>query len=519
MMNLRFLCMSVMVCLSYIAQAQGPSVPKDNPTNVSLVQDQLDSIVLHYFIKKNLEQRLSLSAELDSLTVPDPSDSILELRLDAVNSYIPLDYNDKTKAFIKMYTQKKRELVPYLLGLSEYYFPMFEAELDKQGLPLELKYLPVIESALKPQAVSRAGAVGLWQFMYGTGKYCGLTITSYVDERRDPLRASEAACSYLKELHGMFGDWHLAIAAYNCGPGNVNKAIRRSGGRTNFWEIYNYLPRETRGYVPAFIAAAYVFNYYEEHNIGIAELELPRLVDTVEITRKAHLEDIAEEMDLSLELVRQLNPQYRVDVVPASEKRPYKLILPMESCLRFSDCSDMAFELYGERSKGRTTAPASYSSRKPASVAGKAAIYYTVKSGDNLGYIADWFDTYVSSIKSWNGMYSSNIRVGKKLLIYVPKDKESFYKSIDGMTFTEKKNISSHSSFASTSTKTSTSQTTTSSNASSGNYVLHTFRSGESLWELCQKYPGNTVNEVMRINGISNVRNIKVGQTVKFKKN
>jgi len=518
-MNSRFFLLPLMVVSAFMARAQGPSIPADidHPAHVVQVQDQLDSIVLSYFIKKSLESKLVLSKELDSLTIPEPSDSVLEMRLEAVNSYIPLDYNDKTKAFISMYTKKKRELVPYLIGLSEYYFPMFEAELDKQGLPLELKYLPVIESALKPKAVSRAGAVGLWQFMYGTGKYCGLSITSYVDERRDPLKSSEAACRYLKELHGMFGDWHLAIAAYNCGPGNVNKAIRRSGGRTNFWEIYNYLPRETRGYVPAFIAAAYVFHYHEDHNIGIAELELPRLVDTIVVTDKVHLVDLASELDLPVDLVRELNPQYRVDVVPASDKTPYKLILPLETCLKFSDCSKNAYVLYEERNRGRTTAPNTRSYRSAPSVSGKAAIYYTVKSGDNLGYIADWFDTYVSSIKSWNGLYSSNIRVGKKLLIYVPKDKESFYASVNTMSFTEKKNISSHSSFSTSSTTTSSSGTSTQSSSAQG-YITHQFRSGESLWELCQKYPGNNVNDVMKLNGISNVRNIKVGQIVKFKK-
>ena len=298
MIHLRLTATLLLVLFVLVSYAQGPNVPDEKKSHhISLVQDQLDSIVVSYFIKKSIEQKKELSKELDSLFIPEPSDSVVEQRLNDINSYIPLDYNDKTKAFIKMYTRHKRELVPYLLGLSEYYFPMFEAELDKQGMPLELKYVPVIESALKPRAVSRAGAVGLWQFMYGTAKMNGLTITSYIDERRDPLQSSKAATKYLKDLYGMFGDWQLAIAAYNCGPGNVNKAIRRSGGKTNFWEIYNYLPRETRGYVPAFIAAVYVFHYHEEHNIGIAELELPRLVDTVMLSDKVHLADVAEELD------------------------------------------------------------------------------------------------------------------------------------------------------------------------------------------------------------------------------
>ena len=518
MIHLRLTATLLLVLFVLVSYAQGPNVPDEKKSHhISLVQDQLDSIVVSYFIKKSIEQKKELSKELDSLFIPEPSDSVVEQRLNDINSYIPLDYNDKTKAFIKMYTRHKRELVPYLLGLSEYYFPMFEAELDKQGMPLELKYVPVIESALKPRAVSRAGAVGLWQFMYGTAKMNGLTITSYIDERRDPLQSSKAATKYLKDLYGMFGDWQLAIAAYNCGPGNVNKAIRRSGGKTNFWEIYNYLPRETRGYVPAFIAAVYVFHYHEEHNIGIAELELPRLVDTVMLSDKVHLADVAEELDIHIDLVRELNPQYRVDVVPATENKGLALILPLEKCLKFSDHIDTLYAQYEERSAGRTTAPSTYSSRSVASVSGKTAIYYTVKSGDNLGYIADWFDTYVSTLKSWNGLYSSNIRVGKKLLIYVPNDKVQFYSSINTMSFDEKKNISSHSSF-SNSTASSSSSSTSTSSGNSATYIHHTFKSGESLWELCQKYPGNSVNDVMRLNGISNVRNIKAGQVVKFKK-
>ncbi|MBI1182994.1 transglycosylase SLT domain-containing protein [bacterium] len=496
--------------------AQGPNLNLTNhsETAIQTVQDQLDSMVVGYFVKKSIERQTVVNGTLDSLFIPEFSDSVLSDRLRRINSLIPLDYNDKTRAFIEMYTRNKRELVPYILALSNYYFPIIEPELDKNNLPLELRFLPVIESALKPNAVSRAGAVGLWQFMYATAKMNGLTITSYVDERRDPIRSTQAACKYLGDLHKMFGDWQLAIAAYNCGPGNVNKAIRRSGGKTNFWEIYNYLPRETRGYVPAFIAAAYFFHYYEDHNIGVADLQLPTVVDTVIVDDYVHLSDLAAEFNLPLELIREMNPQYRADIVPASKEKPYTVILPLEHCLIFCEHLDTLYTQYEVRRSSRTSAPVSYTSSYTASSnAGKSPLYYTVKSGDNLGYIADWYDTYVSTIKAWNGLYSNNIRVGQKLLVYVPNDKVSYYANINAMSFDEKKNISSHSTFASSNTASSGATST-----GSAEYFFYTFKSGDTLWDLTQKYPGNSVSSIMALNGIKDVKSIKAGQVIKLKK-
>lgn len=311
----------------------------------------------------------------------------------------------------------------------------------------------------------------------------------------------------------MFGDWQLAIAAYNCGPGNVRKAIRRSGGKTNFWEIYNYLPRETRGYLPAFIAATYVFHYYQEHNIPVANLDLPMVTDTIVVDKRLHFEDLSKAMNISVDLIKALNPQYRMNVVPAQTGKPYLVILPMAQCLAFCEVSDTLYKQSASTTVQRTVAPVSHSTS--AKSAGKSAVYYTVKSGDNLGYIADWFDTYVSYIKSWNGIYGSNIRVGKKLVLYVSPSKVEYYSAIDKMSFEEKKNISSHSKFVSNNNTSTTDQV---SESTGEGYFFYTFRNGDSLWELSRRYPSNSVSDIKRINNISDVRNIKAGQKLKLKR-
>lgn len=260
--------------------------------------------------------------------VPYFPDSVYLYRLDSLNSAITLSYNNIVRNFIELYTVKKRQQLATMLGLSEYYFPLFEEVLAANSMPLELKYLPVIESALNPVARSRARACGLWQFMYPTGKMYKLEINSYIDERYDPARATEAAICYLKDLYNIYGDWILVIAAYNCGPGNVNKAIRRSGGKKNYWDIYYHLPRETRGYVPAFIAAMYSFNYYKEHNIYPIESTLPRLCDTVIIEKALHFDQICKNMEVSVEELRDINPQYIKDIIPAGFGKAYVLKMP-----------------------------------------------------------------------------------------------------------------------------------------------------------------------------------------------
>ena len=263
-------------------------------------------------------------------------------RLRRMPTIMEMGYNDIVQRFIDRYMGRLRHSVSYMLGAANFYVPIFEEALEAYQVPLELKYLPVIESALNPKAVSRVGATGLWQFMLGTGKMYGLEVNSLVDERRDPVRASYAAARYLRDLYRIFGDWNLVIAAYNCGPGNINKAIRRSGGFKDYWQLYPYLPAETRGYVPAFIAANYAMTYYCEHNICPMTTKLPLQTDTIVVDRDVHLEQIAAVLDLDIEMLRSLNPQYRRDIVPGTSKK-YAIRLPMADTGRFIDMQDSIY--------------------------------------------------------------------------------------------------------------------------------------------------------------------------------
>ena len=260
-------------------------------------------------------------------------------RLSRMPTIMEMAYNDVVQKFIDRYSGRLRHSISYMLGASNFYMPLFEEALEAYQLPLELKYLPIIESALNPKAVSRVGATGLWQFMLTTGKQYGLQVNSLVDERRDPVKASYAAARYLKDLYKIFGDWNLVIAAYNCGPANINKAIHRSNGEKDYWQIYPYLPKETRGYVPAFIAANYIMTYYSQHNICPMTTRLPAQTDTIMVNRNIHLEQVAEVMGMNIDLLRSLNPMYRRDVVPgATESSPIRL--PQTEVGRFIDLQD-----------------------------------------------------------------------------------------------------------------------------------------------------------------------------------
>lgn len=360
------------------------------------------------------------------------SDSIYVDRLSRIPTIMEMPYNNIVRKFIDQYTSRLRHSVSYMLGATNFYIPIFEEALALYNLPLELKYLPVIESALDPTAVSRKGATGLWQFMLSTAKRYDLKINSLVDERRDPIKASFAAAQYLNDLYKVYGDWNLVIAAYNCGPTSLNKAIHRAGGSKDYWTIYPYLPKETRGYVPAFIAANYVMNYYCEHNICPMRARLIDGNDTVVVNKDLHLEQVASVCGVEMEKIKAFNPQYKTSLVPGNS---YDCILrlPSEAALKFIDLGDSVYsyrssELLTKRKtveideaeleKQQNSARRFYSSsRRRSSRSSRRSKSVTIKNGQTLSEIAEKYGTSVSKLRRLNGIKGSSIRAGKKIRV------------------------------------------------------------------------------------------------------
>lgn len=489
--------------------------------------ENLDSLLNLWYVNQSLETAVDdYNPDADTL-IPDFSDSIYLQRLSEIPSVVDLTYNRIVKNYINVYTRKRREQVRIMLGLSEYYFPIFEEIFDYYGVPYELIYLSIIESALNPRAVSRASAVGIWQFMYGTGKQYGLTINSLVDERRDPVAATHAAARFLVDLHRIYKDWTLALAAYNCGPGNVNKAIRRSGGKRNFWEIYYYLPRETRGYVPAFIAATYSMNYHTDHLIIRAPLNMPRHTDTIMVHEPVHLQQVAGVLGISISQLRDMNPQYRQDIVPATAKRGYSIKIPIEQSAAFIDLQDSIFaykdSLFFDKGK-LVASPQRYSSSYRVDLPSDKydKLFYTIKSGDNVGFISDWYDVRASDLRYWNNINRNLIRTGQRLVVYKSKGTSARYKDLDNMSFQEKQRFAGRATSASVTSSSSASidnQTTSQANSGSGSveYITYTVKRGDSLWEIAREYPGTTETDIARLNNITNASQIKPGQVIRIK--
>ncbi len=485
----------------------------DIDDNVNIViSEQMDNLSNSLQTKNSF--RLDSSEVKTSEWYPkNLPDSVYIQRLMDAEQELNLSYNKVVNNYIKMYSERRRNQVEIMLGLSEYYFPIFEETLDKYNMPLELKYLPIIESALNPVARSRVGASGLWQFMYATGKSLDLEITTFVDERRDPVKSSDAAARYLKKLYDTYDDWHLAIAAYNCGPGNVNRAIRRSGGKRNYWDIYYRLPRETRGYVPAFIAALYAMEYHKEHNLEPRFPEIPLETDTVIINKYLHFEQIASTLNIEIEQIRALNPMYRRDIIPAKASKSYPLVLPQEKTLDFIDKDTTVFAFEREKYFPNNTLkdPTDNSSSNfiPVDVKGKAKVIYTVKSGDNVGFISSWFKVRSSDLKYWNNINRDLIRAGQKLAIYVAEKDKAKYAKVNTMSFSQKQAMIG---------KSTTPKEKTVSKPLDSNYVYYKVRKGDTLWEISQKYAGISSNEIMQLNKLKNENSLYIGQQLKIKK-
>ena len=375
-----------------------------------------DSIDTPIFFDEALKVLDTTECHSDTL-ITDLPDSVYKTRLQALPFVIEVPYNEVVRRYIQRYVKHSPRQLASLQRKAEYYFPLFEDILSKHNLPYELCYLAVVESALNPQAHSHMGAAGLWQFMPSTGKLYGLEVNSLVDERMDPLHSTEAACQFLKSLYSIFNDWNLAIAAYNCGPGNVNKAIHRAGGKRDFWSIYPFLPSETRAYLPLFIAAAYAMNYADVHGICPADLQITMKTDTIVTNERLHLQQVVDNLGISLQELRRLNPQYARDILPGG--KDYALCLPIEKAGLYIEQQDTilayrAKELIHNRRDEidllqHTSVHGGYSVN--------GVTYYKIKEGDTLGGIAKKFRVSVKQLKEWNGLKSDNIRAGKTLKI------------------------------------------------------------------------------------------------------
>ncbi len=405
-----------------------------------------------------------------------PTDS-LKARLQRLNEKTPFNvvYNKSLENLIKSFLTRKRGLMERMLTVSQFYFPLFEEEFDRHDIPLEMKYLSIVESALNPKARSRVGATGLWQFMYSTGKQYKLDVTSYVDERSDPIKATKASAQFLSKLYEIFGDWDLALAAYNSGPGNVNKAIRRSGGHRNYWNIRRNLPRETAGYVPAFLTTMYIFEYAEEHGLKGKKADRPYFeTDTVHVKSLITFDQISELVGISVEELKVLNPSYKLNVIPFIKGKNYALRLPKKAMGKFVNNEAQIYaHVKKELESKESPLP------KLVKQAESNRIRYKVRSGDYLGKIAERYGVRVSQLKQWNGLRSNNLRVGQRLTI-----------------FPRKRAVA-----ASTSKKSQSTAATKTVSFPPGTKT-HTVRKGDSLWTISRQYPGVTIDNLKKWNGL-----------------
>ena len=424
------------------------------------------------------------TVDIDSVVDYELSTDLLKSRLKKLNAKTPfvIDYNPALENVIKSYLKNRKASFERLMAISEYYFPMFEEHLSKYDVPLEIKYLAIVESALNPKARSRVGATGLWQFMYPTGKQFNLEVTSYVDERYDPLQATEAACQYLSSLYNIFGDWSLVLASYNAGPGNVSKAIRRSGGSQNYWNIRRNLPRETANYVPAFLATLYIYEFQKEHGLQPKKAPVTYFeTDTIKVKKQLSFQQVSDLLDISVEEIKFLNPIYKLDIIPYNEEKPRFLRLPKNKLGVFVSNEEKIYA-YVDYVDAKKEQPISYasSSKTSSSSSNSSVQYHKIRRGESLGLIAQKYNVSISSLRSWNHIRGNNIQAGKTLKIY------------------------------------SSSKSSSSSSRNTSNSGTYTVKSGDSLYTIAKKFPGVSVDNIKKWNDISG-NNIQPGMKLKIK--
>ncbi len=447
----------------------------------SLWLQELYNSPLYDTIQYVIDDTKLIDVQLDELPT-----ELLKERLRVLDNETPfnVEYNKSLENLIKSYLKRRKSSYGTLLSRAQFYFPMFEEQLDKYDIPLEIKYLAIVESALKPRAKSRVGATGLWQFMYQTGKQFDLNVSSYVDERQDPLKATEAACKYLTALYRIFGDWDLALAAYNSGPGNVNKAIRRAGGKRNYWNIRQFLPRETAGYLPAFYATLYIMKHADDHGIIAKKAYINKFeTDTIHIKKQLTFEQIQQFLDVDIEMLQFLNPQYKLDIIPYRKNKNYYVRLPLYNVGQYiSNEKELYAFVDAEEAKREK--------QLPKYVEMNASVRYKVRNGDFLGKIANKFGVSVSSIKRWNGLRNNRLKIGQRLTIYPRKLTSNTIK------------------------KKTTKQTKKS--LPTGEFTTYTVKSGDSLWTISRKFTNVSIQNLKDWNDIWSVKSIKPGMKLKI---
>ncbi|WP_337967888.1 LysM peptidoglycan-binding domain-containing protein [uncultured Flavobacterium sp.] len=499
------------VKLSYLDSVKSTFKKDDVATRVdSLWMKELTSLDIYDDLTKDI-QTINTDVTVDE----ELPTELLKQRLTAMNEKSPfeIEYNQGLENIIKSFLKNRKKSFSRLMALSEYYFPIFEDAFAKQNVPLEIKYLAVVESALNPKAVSKMGATGLWQFMYGTGKQYALKIDSYIDERSDPLKATAAASEYMTKMYKIFGDWELVLASYNSGPGNVTKAIRRSGGKTSYWDIRNYLPKETQGYVPAFLATMYLFEYHKEHGINPERAVVKNFeTDTINIKREMTFKQIADLLDMPQSQIQLLNPSYKLNVVPYYQGEPHFLRLPKDKIATFASNEDKIYDYVAYQSQRRTlpaqlalkVAPKARPFAKEKPELAKDIQLYKIRKGDNLITIAEKYNVNVADLKKWNNLKSNAVALGKTLKI--KSDVDPIAKNTEDIKSNPvvEKN---------TETAIASSEENEKSNTVNQEYVVV---AGDNLGSIAKKF-GTTVADLKDLNNLTS-NNVGLGKTLVISK-
>lgn len=480
----------------------------------------LDALSYLSYVKQTIDT-IEMKKQLNNTPEKQPYDtlfydSLYSARLKNISPHVKIPYNSRTADIIRFYTIQKKEQTSIMLGLAPNYYPLFEKALRNHRLPREFKYLPLTLSALNIRAKTKDGNSGLWLIPYSVTKMYGLQVNTFVDERLVPEKATEAACMYLKEMYTVFNDWTLALTAYVCSPELLYKALKRTNGKTDFNALYPYLPIETRDYIPAFLAMLYLMNHFDNHGIEPIPIDIPQKTDNVAIAQMLYLKQVSAVLHIPYQFLCDINPKYRREIIHPGDSIEV-LQLPKNYTCDFMVKKDSIFAY--EDSTLYPISPAilrlikkSDSNDKETSIDDKVKIYYTVKKGDNIDFIAQWYNVRSADIRNWNNI-TRIIRTGDKIAVYVPEDKVDKYEKIDSMKFDEKLKLHDEKP-----RKTRTYTPPASYKANDNNYVYYKVRKGDNLWDIAQKFPGVSHKDIMRINNLNKYYKLKIGQVLKIKR-